>query len=197
MAEVDGTVRQARRWGGLSGGGVSPTRNRSSRTSTPRTRRRAHSSADSKEISWAHTLLGTRSRRVSPKIEIGRTRSAMRAPTASRHTAGATAICARQNRDSPARSRIAASGSGTASGSRARRGRTALAYHVRAKGLRCLTTWVDRVRRHPEARRGRRPPLADPRSPAEALRPVESGNMRIRVAAPWRRPRRRRRAPRA
>lgn len=104
-------------------------RNRNSPASTPRSRKRAQSSSESRESSLAHTLVGTRRTSVRSTIEIGSTRSAIRAPTASRHTAGATGVFVRQNRDSPARSRIAPRDSGAETGSRPRRARTPPRYH--------------------------------------------------------------------
>ena len=121
ISRVTGTARAMRRSGGRSTTGTAPTRKRSSRATTPRSFKRAHTSSARRESSLAHTLLGTRRRSVPSSSEIGKARSAIRAPTASRQTAAGTASRTRAKRFSPARSRIARSGSGDERGYRERR----------------------------------------------------------------------------
>jgi hypothetical protein len=101
--------------------GTAPTRKRSSRTVTVRSRRRAQISTDRRDSSFAHTLLGTRRSRTPPSSEMGQARSAMRGPTASLQSAAGIASRARAKRFSPARCKMARSGSGALSVCRGRR----------------------------------------------------------------------------
>lgn len=136
-SRVVGTARAIRRSGGRSIGGIAPTRKRSSRTTTARSFKRARISSERRDSSFAHTLLGTRNKRTPSSSASGFARSAIRAPTASRHTDAGRGCRVCANRFSPARFRIARRGSGIVSLERERLA-IRMPFTLQARSIACF-----------------------------------------------------------